>query len=288
MKSWGLTLRVNPLFLLICLVFFLSGMIWDLLIAFTLVIIHELAHVLAAYFLGYKMNKIELFPFGGMAEYSGLLEMEAKDEIKVALAGPLLNLGLFFIFYILLNFDIIEINSIIKLIINYNLIIATVNLIPALPLDGGRVLRSILVQIYGIKKGNKLAVKFAKIIAVVGILIAVLVLIFEKSNIWFLFFFFFIYALVTKEEKQLFYYFLRYISQRNSGTDEISIRKMAPQVVSDTLTIKEAVSCINPVKYTLFFVLDVEKKIIGVISESTLINQYFKQKHKEMIMRDII
>ncbi|MEJ6950459.1 M50 family metallopeptidase [Natronospora cellulosivora (SeqCode)] len=288
MKQWGLTLRVNPLFLLVSLLFFLVGMFWDLLIAYTLVLIHEMAHSITAYLLGYRMNNIELFPFGGMAEYSGLLEMEPKDEIKVALAGPLVNMGLFLIFFILLNFDIIYMSSQVELILIYNLIIATVNLIPALPLDGGRILRSLLVQIYGIKLGNQIAIKIAKILAILGIITAVFILIFQKANIWFLFFFFFIYALITKEEKQLFYYFLRYLSQRNSSIDNLSIKKMSAQVVSDSLTIKEAIYHINPVKYTMFFVLDVEKRMIGTISESTLINQYFQQKHKEMIMRDII
>lgn len=288
MGKRGLTLRVNPLFLLITLVFILAGMLWELLIAYFLVIIHEFSHVITAHFLGFKMNSIELFPFGGMAEYSGLLEMEPKKEFKVALAGPLTNLGLFLVFYIFVIFDIIYMSSIMELILKYNLIIASINLIPALPLDGGRILRSFLIQVYGIRKGNQFAIKIAKFFAIIGILTAILILLLKKSNIWFLFFFFFVYALVCKEEKQQFYYFLHYLSQRNSRMEELSIKKMSAQVVSDTLSIKDAITCINPLTYNMFFVLGLEKKLLGIISEATLIRAYFNQEDKDIIMKDIL
>ena len=98
MKFWGLTIKVNPLFLLVFFLFFLLDMMAEALVAFGLVIIHEFAHLIMAYSAGYKVGRIEIFPFGGMAEYSGFLEMEPWQEIRVALAGPVFNLFLPFCF----------------------------------------------------------------------------------------------------------------------------------------------------------------------------------------------
>lgn len=288
MNLWGLTIRVNPLFLLILFIFFLLGMIDQVLIAFTLVIGHEFVHMLVAYFNGFKVSKIEIFPFGGMAEYNGLLEMEPWQEIKVSLAGPLFNIVFAVILYGLLSFNIISPNRYIRLLLEYNIIIATVNLIPALPLDGGRVLRSFLVLVHGIKKGNNIALKIAKFFAITGIISGILILILDRANIWFLFFFFFVYGMINREEKQLFYYFLRYLSQRQDKVTNFPIKELSGQVVFDYLPIKDAIYYINPVKYNLFFVMDINYNIKGIISESILIKSYFNHRDKEIRMRDII
>ncbi len=288
MNLWGLTIRVNPLFLLILFIFFLLGMIDQVLIAFTLVIGHEFVHMLVAYFNGFKVSKIEIFPFGGMAEYNGLLEMEPWQEIKVSLAGPLFNIVFAVILYGLLSFNIISPNRYIRLLLEYNIIIATVNLIPALPLDGGRVLRSFLVLVHGIKKGNNIALKIANFFAITGIISGILILILDRANIWFLFFFFFVYGMINREEKQLFYYFLRYLSQRQDKVTNFSIKELSGQVVFDYLPIKDAIYYINPVKYNLFFVMDINYTIKGIISESILIKSYFNHRDKEIRMRDII
>ncbi|MFP4016878.1 MAG: M50 family metallopeptidase [Halanaerobiales bacterium] len=288
MKVWGLTIRVNPLFLLILTIFFLLGMIDQVLIAFSLVILHEFVHVFTAIYYGFKVTKIELFPFGGMAEYNGLLEMEPWHEIKVAVVGPLFNIVFAVVIYCLLYLNIIEANKYINLLLEYNIVIASINLIPILPLDGGRVLRGFLILIYGIKKGNVIAFRIARFFVYIGILLGILVLVFNRANIWFLFFFFFIYGMINKEEKQLFYYFLRYLSRRNDRINDFTIKELSGSVVYYNLPIKDAIYYINPVKYNLFFVLDNSFNIEGVISESRLIKSYFSHRDKEIRMRDIL
>lgn len=288
MNLWGLTIRVNPLFLLILLIFFLLGMIEEVLIAFSIVLLHELTHFLVAYYFGFKVSKIEFFPFGGMAEYSGLLEMEPWQEIKVSLVGPLFNILFAIIIYCSYYINILDTSNHLNLIFQYNVIIASVNMIPALPLDGGRVLRAILVLRYGIKKGHEIALKVAKFFAISGILLAFLIVIFNRSNIWFLFFFFFIYGMINKEEKQLFYYFLQYLSKRKEFNNDFSIRELSGQVVSYNLPIKDAIYYMNPVKYNLYFVLDINFSIKGIITESQLVKSYFSHKDKELRMKDII
>lgn len=288
MELWGLTIRVNPLFLLVVFLFLLVGMIEEVLIAFSLVLLHELAHILVAISSGFKVNKIEIFPFGGLAEYSGLLEMEPWKEIKVSLAGPLFNLIFALIIHLLIYANIINPAPYIDLIIAYNLVIASVNLIPALPLDGGRVLRALLVHVCGINKGNKIALRIAKHLALLGIIIGILILVFNKTDLWFLFFFFFVYGMINKEEKQLFYYFLQYLSKKNKENSNLRIKELTGQVVRDNLSVKDAVYYINPVKYNLYFVLNDQFNIVGIISEANLLQSYFSQKDKTLVMKDII
>lgn len=288
MKLWGLTIRVNPFFLLVFLLFLSVGMIEDVLIAFSLVLLHELAHILAAVSSGFKVNKIEIFPFGGLAEYSGLLEMEPWKEIKISFAGPLFNILFALIIRLLLYTDIIAYSPYFDMIFQYNLLIASVNMIPALPLDGGRMLRALLVNFCGINKGNKIALKFARTVAYTGIIAGIFILLFKKAHIWFLFFFFFVYGMINKEEKQLFYHFLQYLSKKNKETYYLKIKELSGQVVRDNLAVKDAVYYINPVKYSLFFVLNDHFRLLGIISEANLLQSYFSQKDKTLKMKDII
>src|SRR5690554_5283309 len=241
MKFRGLTFKVNPLFLFILFLFFLLEMATEALIAFALVIIHEFVHIIIAHRSGFKVSRIEIFPFGGMAEYSGLLEMEPWQEFKVALAGPSFNLLFALFIFFLIYIGLLEPGIFSGLLLQYNLIIGTVNLIPALPLDGGRILRAFLVKSKGIKRGNALALKISKYLAISGIIMGILVLIAGHANLWFLFFFFFIYGMINKEEKQLFYYILQYLSRRVDINENLEIKELAGQVVYALVPVREAI-----------------------------------------------
>ncbi len=111
-------------------------------------LLHELAHSVVARSYGVQIKSITLFLFGGVAE----LEAEpqtAAVEFQVALAGPVMSLALAFGFWVFarvvamasLPAPIIEVLSYLSLI---NLVLALFNLVPAFPLDGGRVLRAYL------------------------------------------------------------------------------------------------------------------------------------------------
>ena len=115
---------------------------------FASLILHELAHSIVARRHGLKIRGITLFLFGGVAE----LETEPTDpdtEIRVAIVGPLASFVLSALFWSagtmasVMGFDpsVVAVASYLALI---NLVLAVFNLIPALPLDGGRVYRAIL------------------------------------------------------------------------------------------------------------------------------------------------
>ena len=108
-------LKINPLFFIILLIFSLCGFFQKVLVAFILVFLHEFSHLLAAKKLGFKIYKIELFPFGGVAEYLGMVEMNPSSEIIIALSGPFFNFFTAAVFFIL-PFDFDLINFIIEII----------------------------------------------------------------------------------------------------------------------------------------------------------------------------
>ncbi|MEM9804141.1 MAG: site-2 protease family protein [Cyanobacteria bacterium P01_D01_bin.56] len=120
------------------------------ILLFVSVLLHELGHSFAAQQQGIGVNSITLFLFGGLAS----LDDEAKSPAGafwIAVAGPLVSLTLFFLLTLLANSGLIvgPLAAITSLLAYINLILATFNMIPGLPLDGGNVLKAIVWKLSG-------------------------------------------------------------------------------------------------------------------------------------------
>ena len=147
--SWGvITLWALGLFLAISL--------------FASVIVHELAHSIVARARGFEVKGITLFLLGGVSSLQSDAR-RARDEFIISAVGPaasLLLAGLFWLLVMVLGRDVIIIGQhldgpadFVDATLNYlwflNLLLAIFNLLPAFPLDGGRVLRSIIWALTG-------------------------------------------------------------------------------------------------------------------------------------------
>lgn len=152
---------IHPLFLLFGVFYALTGRFF-LFLTYTLTaVMHEFAHAAAAARVGYRLRRIVLMPYGAIIR--GDLEgISFKDEIFVALAGPLANaaaaLGFIALWWLFPDAypytDTAAFAS---------LGIAAVNVLPAYPLDGGRVLFCALAK----KKGETFARKLCRAVSLV-------------------------------------------------------------------------------------------------------------------------
>ncbi len=126
------------------LVYWIAGAVSAILL-FASVLIHELAHSLVALHYKIPVREINLFIFGGVA----MIEEEPpspKVEFRIAIAGPVMSfiLGTFFYILVLIYPQDDLLNGILNYMMIVNYIIAFFNLVPAFPLDGGRILRAII------------------------------------------------------------------------------------------------------------------------------------------------
>lgn len=140
-------------------------------------IAHELSHSLVANKLGIPVRRITLFMLGGIAQPEKPFE-KASQEFKAAIAGPLCSLLIaVFLFGLthLLDSVFSLNNSILTIFLSFlsivNLFLAIFNLVPAFPMDGGRVLRSILWHFFkDLLKATKIAVYLSIILSTLLIL----------------------------------------------------------------------------------------------------------------------
>ena len=115
------------------------------LLFFCSLLLHELGHALRARREGMEIDGITLWLFGGVAQFKGMFP-SAAAEFRIAIAGPLVSLalGLTFALGALWIAFPESVDGVIAWLGYINLVLLVFNMVPALPLDGGRVLRSAL------------------------------------------------------------------------------------------------------------------------------------------------
>jgi Zn-dependent protease len=199
MRSWkigtafGIPVYVHPTFLLApVLVVLLNGgggglagvlfLVAMCLAVFGCVLLHEFGHALMARHFGIKTRDVTLYPIGGVARLEGMSE-KPYQEILIALAGPAVNVAIAILltpfvflaiatgvlnlttFAVPLSGGPLAVLANFALLLWYsNIVLLLFNLIPAFPMDGGRVLRALLSSHLGLVRGTELAARIGAVL----------------------------------------------------------------------------------------------------------------------------
>jgi len=163
---------------------------------FVIVVLHELGHAMAARYFGIPTRDITLLPIGGVARLERMPEKPVQ-ELVVALAGPAVNVVLAAIFFVLGAFQggLDETDnamsfggSIINQLFLVNVGLVLFNMLPAFPMDGGRVLRALLSMRLGRVRATQLAATVGRgmaiLFAVFGLLTMNFMLLFIALFVW--------------------------------------------------------------------------------------------------------
>ena len=142
---------------------------------FVCVVLHEFGHIIAARQYGIRTSDVTLLPIGGVASLERMPEKPGQ-EIVVALAGPAVNVVIALVLMFLLGakFDLSQMaqleqaqTTLIGRIAAANVVLFVFNLIPAFPMDGGRVLRAILAVWLGYTRATRAAAMIGQALAIV-------------------------------------------------------------------------------------------------------------------------
>ena len=187
-----------------------EGALWGLVffcLIFACVVLHELSHSLVAQHYGLNVREIVLLPVGGVASLERFPE-EAGKEAAITIAGPLFNVVVAAILFVFMwwfpgiMFDPIDLwnneggfaKGLVALF-QVNVFMALFNLIPAFPMDGGRLFRAFLVAVkIPYARATSIAANVSKVFLFLFLIIGVL------KNPWFLLIALILYAGATGEE----------------------------------------------------------------------------------------
>ena len=217
MKSICKKVKLSPFFLLIIFLSLISGLFRDVITLFSVIIIHELGHVLISMIFKWKIKKIDITICGGFITYDDRIDKPFKEELVIAVSGFLFQFILFLLCLLLFRLNIID-NKMLFMINKYNLSILLFNLIPIYPLDGSKI----MLVLYNVLMPYKKALKLTCLTSFIFVILIIIYFVifnkrFEYSYIMIISF---VLSKIIKYIKDVPYLFNRLLFERYLyGTD---------------------------------------------------------------------
>ncbi len=278
-------IRIHWTLLLFGIVYFLSGFLLEILIFFLLVSLHEMAHLAVALSYGLQAEETVIYPFGGRARISSLVEEDPIKEFRIALAGPMLNIFLAIMGAALYQQPDLPIpESLIVFFIRANLMLALFNLLPGLPLDGGRILRSILVKKYSFKESTDYACQGGKLAGILLCILGIALGVFwQYYNISFFLVGIFIFIMAAREQKEAAYLYFRHLTRKRQLLQHQGAAVCETLIAFEHTTLEEITALFRPKKYHILHVIDTNWQRKAIIGEKEIINALLTRGGNERV-----
>lgn len=274
LRLFGGRLKINLLLIPVAAALIAVGMGDVLLYYIPTVLLHEWAHVLAAAALGMTITEMELFPFGCAARLQCFAVSRAK-EIVVAAAGPAMNMAaacaIFFVDKYAFEITVAD------RLIAANLGLAAVNLLPALPLDGGRITRAVFASFMGYKRATRVTALAGVVFAVIMMGVGIWAWVENAFNPSLFIMSFFLCLAAVKELKSAPYTLIRDFSGKRETIDKRKTLNINRFAAMQTETLRDIMREFEAGKYNIVTVLDKDLGIMGELDERQILDGMLKK-----------
>lgn len=262
-------------FLVLCFSLHQGNFIFTLLTLFAL-LIHEFTHILCCELLEYPVQQFSLNPLGGCLKVDPSFTINPQAELLIAAAGPLANLlmvgGVLYLRLLGIN------NIYLTYWFQINLLIGFVNLIPAAPLDGGRILHALLNKNFGLKNSYLIIKKLTTVIGLLFLFLGVGRLYQKQTGILYIFIAVFILMQLFSFKNPQLNLILKTLQHKKKQLATNGFLRIRPVLVEPRALIRLPLQYYGANDYLLFFIRNKEEKS-SIISEdsawNSLINQGF-------------
>ncbi|MGU3350938.1 stage IV sporulation intramembrane metalloprotease SpoIVFB [Bacillus sp. M5A3_1b] len=275
-------ISVHPLFWVIIVIGIFTARFKELLLLFCIVLIHELGHAFAAAHYNWRIKKIQLLPFGGVAELEEHGNKSLIEELVVVIAGPIQHIWMMVVGYIVFEAGWLGADLYYFFIWN-NIIILAFNLLPIWPLDGGKVLFNVLSYRFPYLQAHE---KMMKLSCVFFSVILVWQLLWNSNNIMMWVLLIFLAVSLYQEWKQRQYAFMRFLLERYYGNKR-GIEKIAPiEVQSEDHLYKIFTKFRRGYKHSI--IVHGKYKEHYTLDENELLYAYFTEKRTTSSVEELI
>ena len=267
----GVRVRVHWLFLALLGSAAASGAAREAAVLLGGLLTHELAHLLVARATGLPVQEVELYPFGGVARIAGDLGQDPYATALTAAAGPFNNFLLLALGVGLRGVPWLD-PALLDFFNQVNLTMALFNLLPVIPLDGGRIYRTYLSRRFGFVKATRRLARLGRTTAV--LLLSFGAAAAAAGHLYLAAFVLpgFLYLSAQREEGAAM--FAPWKGLLRAGT-ELRKQKVLPAghlVMLEDAPLHEALRLLGAGKYHLVTVVDQQLHPLGVLSEAELLD----------------
>ncbi|MEW9053321.1 MAG: M50 family metallopeptidase [Neobacillus sp.] len=274
--------HIHPLLWVIIAISVATAHFLELCLLIGIIFIHEMGHAAAASFFSWRIKKITLLPFGGVAEMEEHGNRPLKEEAIVVLAGPIQHIWMVGAAYLLFTFSIIS-EDMFQLFFSYNVMIFIFNLFPVWPLDGGKLIFLLLSLKKSFPNAHQLTLIVSSVFLIVFSL-ATLLLVPTHLNIWIIIGF--LVFSIFYEWKQRRYIFMRFLLERYYGKKS-NLQALVPiQANEQDLLInvleKFQRGCKHPI------IVESNGKEKGLLDENELLHAFFTEKRTNDKISDLL
>lgn len=260
-------IKINILFFPILLAAILGGYLQGFLIAYACATLHELAHLFVAGKLKLSIECIEVLPFGICGRLKSDIIKNPTSEILIALAGPFSNFMLCTAATVLLPFGEFK-----DYFVLCNLSMAALNLIPTLPLDGGRVLYAVLCKRFGTLKARRTALRFSRIPVCIILLSGALCLMVSKFNFSLILIGSFLVSNLCREEQTLPRIALGDMLDYKTKPEFFTMGRSIVLTARPETPARHILNRLSPDRYHIIHIIDDRLKVTATLTEGQLIN----------------
>jgi stage IV sporulation protein FB len=285
----GVSIRFHPLFIIILMTSVITGHFLELLTLFAIVFVHEMGHFIAAKGFGWRVREVRFLPFGGVAVVDDQGNIPASEDIAVALAGPLQNF-LLAAFALVMEWTRIWSAEWVHYFIQSNLLIGLFNLLPVLPLDGGKIMQSVMSLWLPYHKAILITAWVSFILGAFIVVFALLPIASEGVHLNLLLLGMFLTYANWVDLRNIPFHFLRFLTHREKRAAKMMARGTLAQpiVVSGRERVYDIVRLFMRERYHLVFVINARGRVQAVLPEQRLIETILLHNRPRSLISDIL
>lgn len=254
----------------------LTGNFLELVALFAIVFVHEMGHIAAAKWCGITVLSVQMLPFGGVAVMEDTGHLSGWREISIALAGPLQNVILILVAWIIHLAGLWD-GFFLTYFIHCNLLIALFNLLPILPLDGGKISQSLFSMMLPYHTTLLWTTRISMLFSGFVIVYAIIpVWLHGTLQLNLLLIGLFLLYSNMEDYRHLHYRFIRFLMNRNRlFAKHLMKGSIALPIITDaSKPLDKILRLFRREKYHLVYVMNHNGQIVAVVPEQRLIASY--------------
>lgn len=268
--------RINILFFPVFIASILGRYFPAFAISYLCALLHEGTHIAVAHRLGVEISHMEILPFGVCARLKCSIIKNPLHEIAVALSGPLFNITVAFVTYFICRAYSLN-SELLSYFFYCNTAMALVNFIPALPLDGGRVLKAYLTTKAGAVYAYNFTVKISRVPILLLLFLSIYFLLTRRFNFSFILIGVFLLGNLCTEQKNISKLALREMLDFEDKLTNSDMHRTNVVTAHKTTPARKILRYLSYNRYNIIHVVDDKLRVSKILTEGQLIKALTQQ-----------